>query len=745
MTARWIAAPGADPQHPLLRTTFEVPGEVARATLLVSGLGVFHAHLNGQPVADTELEPGQTNFARTALLCSYDVTSLVHPGRNAIGIELGRGFYAMDQENVWDWHRPPWRDSLRAVAELHLELADGTTQVVETGPDWQATTGPITRDSMYGGEDYDAALDPGPWTEADFDASGWDAAVEVDFPDGAPTLRPQVNEPVRVVERLAPSWTRLGDGRWVADFGSVLAGFCNFHWTGAGEITFSAAHGERLEDDGSVYHTNDLVTGTFQVDHVHLDEQHRTFQPRFSYRGFRYVEVSTSSTAEVSPDPTVERSRDAEPSRDAGPEGLEVTALRITSDLPRHAEFACSDDFLTRFHEVMVLTLDNNLIHIPTDTPTYEKNGWTGDAQTAIPAILTNYDAERFLVKWLDDIGESQLPSGQLPVIVPTSGWGLVPDWIAPEWTTVYPYLLDELITEYDRLDLAERHLDPVLASLDWHLGLRDDAGLVDSTLGDYLSPGGFSRAPEDRRLTASLFLARALQSAATVCRRAGRDAEAERREAQAAELIAAVNTTFLTDDGYTTSETEYRQTSNALALALGAVPSDRVQQVVDTLVADIDARDTHHHVGHIGARYLMQALSNHGQVDVALRVLRRDTAPGWKPWLEAGNSTWMEMWDQPRSRCHYFMGTPAIWLYEDLAGLRRGPDGWRHFTVRPRLDTDVTWVRFTRGTPYGTVAVDWDTARGTLRLDVPDECTATVELPSGPTELTAGQHELPI
>lgn len=732
MTARWISAAGADPQHPLLRTAFEVSGEVSGARLVVSGLGVFHAHLNGSPVSDTELEPGQTNFSRTALLCSYDVTSLVTPGPNALGIEVGRGFYAMDQENVWNWHRPPWRDSLRAIAELHLTHADGRTEIVETSSSWKASCGPVTRDSMYGGEDYDASLEPGDWTRAEFDDSGWAPCVEVDFPDGAPELRPQTHEPVRVVETFAPIWTRLDDRRWVADFGSVLAGFCRYLWSGSGAIEFTAAHGEKLNADGSVFHESAHVTGPFQVDAVRFDADRRTFQPRFSYKGFRYVEVDLDRDAST-----------GERVESDGPVGLTLTGLRITSDVPRHGSFACSDPYLTRFHEVMVRTLDNNLVHIPTDTPTYEKNGWTGDAQTAIPAILTTYDAERFLAKWLDDIGESQLPTGRLPVIAPTSGWGASRGWLAPEWTTVYPYLLDELVTEYGRADLVDRHLDPALASLDWHLGELDADGLVNSDLGDYLSPGGFTRAPEDRRLTASLFLTEGLRAAARVCRRAGRHDEAVRRDDRASALVTAVNATFLTEHGYRTSETEYRQTSNILPLALGAVPADRVQLVVDSLVADIHARDVHHHVGHIGARYLMQALSRHGHAGLALRVLRRDSPPGWKPWLDAGNSTWMEMWADPRSRSHYFMGTPAIWLYEDLAGLRRGPDGWQTFTVRPRLDTDVTWVRFTRGTRFGPVEIDWDTVRGTLRLTVPPGCAATVELPGRTSDVADGTHEL--
>ena len=170
-TASWITAPGTDPQHPILRTRFTPRDRVTSARLLVSGLGAFHAHLNGSRVSADELAPGQTHFGTTVLLNAYDVTDLMNQGANALAVEVGRGFYAMNTPNVWGWHAPSWKGSCRALAELHLEYADGSTEAIITGPHWKASTGPITADSMYGGEDYDCRLDLGDWTSADFDDS----------------------------------------------------------------------------------------------------------------------------------------------------------------------------------------------------------------------------------------------------------------------------------------------------------------------------------------------------------------------------------------------------------------------------------------------------------------------------------------------------------------------------------------------------------------------------------------------
>jgi alpha-L-rhamnosidase len=718
-TASWITAPGQDPQHPLLRTTFTPRDHVTSARLLVTGLGAFHTHLNGARVSADELAPGQTHFGKTVLLNAYDVTALIEEGDNALSVEVGRGFYAMTTPNVWGWHTPPWKGSCRALAELHLTYADGTTEMISTGPHWKASTGPVTADSMYGGEDYDARLDPGDWTAAGFDDSTWDDALIAAFPEGAPTITPAEHDPVRMVETFAVSWQQLGPRSWVADLGSVIAGWCRYELLTDDPITITATHGERLRADGSVDNDNEHVTGAMQVDHLRLDHDHRRFSPRFSYKGFRYVQVD---------------------GLDDVPRHLELTGERVTASMPRWAEFGCSDPYLERFHQAMVRTLDNNLIHLPTDTPTYEKNGWTGDAQTALPAILTSYDAERLLTKWLNDLRDAQRPDGWLPVIAPTPGWGFE-GWQSPEWTTVYPHLLSELVAEYGATSLIDGHLEPVLASLRWELSRRDDDGLVDSVCGDYLSPGTPGPPPEDRRFTGSLFLARALHDAARLCRRTAADHTADELAAAADGMVAAVDRVFWDESAgcYRTSTAEYRQTPNLLAVGMGFAPPDRRDRVVASVVADLESRDRHHNIGHIGSRYLMPVLADHGHAQLALDVLRRDGTPGWKQWLDQGHLTFMEMWESPRSSCHYFHGTPAIWLYEGLVGLRRSAEGWQHFTVTPQLDTDVRRARLNRGTRRGTVSVDWDLDRGTIEVQVPDGSTATLRLPGRTVDLSPG------
>ena len=173
----------------------------------------------------------------------------------------------------------------------------------------------------------------------------------------------------------------------------------------------------------------------------------------------------------------------------------------------------------------------------------------------------------------------------------------------------------------------------------------------------------------------------------------------------------------------------------------MGFVIPERAERVVTSVVTDLEARDRHHNVGHIGSRYLMPVLAAYGHAQLALDVLRRNGSPGWKQWLDQGHLTFMEMWDEPRSSCHYFHGTPVVWLYEGLVGLRRSAEGWRRFAVTPQLDTDVTRARLSRGTRRGRVVVDWDLDRGTIEIEVPDTSSATLQLPGRTIELGAGRN----
>lgn len=757
--ARWITAPGEDPQNPLLRLAFALDAPPVSARLLVTGLGTFRAHLNGSPVSAGRLDPGLTDPRKRVQVCELEVAELLHHGQNVLAIELGRGFHAMSTPNEWRWHLAPWRGPVRAWAQLRADLADGATRAVSTGPEWRTRPGPVTFDSMYEGETFAPAEDTQAWLLPDYDASRWEPVLVDRHGSGSrrgrraaePVMQLQAQEPVIEHGELVPTVVSSSPERLVLDMGRVIAGWCRF--TLAAEVgaeaaprDFVARHAEKLRADGAVDDVNEHVhTDRFQQDRVRLEPGFaRSFAPRHSYKGFRYVQLEPVA-GDLS--------------------GIEVTGVLAWADLREVSTLESSEPYLEQFDAAMRASLRNNLHHVPTDSPSQEKNGWTGDGLTALAAMTTSFDMRRMLRKWLVDQVDTQRPDGSLAVIAPTPGWGYEELSPAPEWTCLLPALVDELATEYGDLEPLQRHGAAAAAYLDHEFGRRDEDGLVSGVLGDYLTPGSPGPAPEDKRLSASLSVAGALRALAHAMDLAAAEGPvavgpwttaepvvegvpaAQELRSRARALEQAVNTVFLDAergryrDPGPGGVTGYRQTSNLLPLACGIVPAEQIEAVVAGLVADIAARDDHHDCGHLGVRFLLPVLSAHGHGALAWRVLSAPTAPGWRAWLEAGNSTFMEMWEDPRSCSHYFMGTPVTWIHEHVAGLRRGPDGWQEFLVAPDPDVPVGSVSLARRTGLGEITVEVERPERTLTLVVPEGSRARVVLPGLERILDAGEH----
>ncbi|WP_227488097.1 family 78 glycoside hydrolase catalytic domain [Brachybacterium subflavum] len=806
--AAWItASPGvADPHAaPIFRRAWDLPSPIARATLHVSGLGTVLAWVNGHPASEQRLAPGLTNAAVAARAVSWDVTAQAAGStRVCLAAELGRGFFDLHSPEVWMWSEAPWRASPRLTAELHVTCEDGSEHVLPTDETWRCGTGGLRFDSLYEGETWDEALEPHGWREPGFEdseddegtgdtensecpgshdthaSSQW-APVTVLAPDPAPSaalprpraareiptaglpLREAMAEPILGQETLLPTWTDLGDGRFVGDLGRVVAGWTRLEPLTDERLEVTLVHGERLADDGSVIAENAFIpTGRFQRDEVALEG--RPFESHHTYKGFRYVEV-----------------RGAVPGRDA-----EILGRAAWAGVPLVGGTESSDPTLAWLEEAFVATVRANLHWVLTDTPTYEKNGWTGDAQVALPALLTRFDLRRFLTSWLDDFLDAQREDGSLPVIVPSAGWGYGDGQCAPapEWTTLYPVLVDALEGEYG-LDLWPIHGEAVEDYLDVELGRLDADGLAVGILGDYLSPGADGPPPEDVRLESSLLLHRALD----VIARAGRSIHRERYARARDELAAHVLRVFfdaerslfasaplhgsprLADGDAASAPPEsparsgpgvptdpgFRQTPQILALASGIVPAGHVDAVRAHLVEDIRARGDHHDAGCLGMAHLGGVLVQAGRTDLALAVARNPAPPSWESWRLAGHRTLLEMWVEPvRSRAHYFMGAGVDFVARDLVGLHRTAPDWATFELRPVLVPGIDrlavehrgiragWVQGADGDLCGDAdgACDLGISRSTVHLTVPDGSRALVHLPDGRRlEVGPGEH----
>lgn len=750
--AAWITAgaPADGSQAaPVFRREWVLPAPATNGTLHLAGLGSANATINGHPLDDTCLGPGLSTYSVAARASTTDVSSRL-AGAEAVvlAIDLGRGFFDMHTPEVWLWSTAAWRDTPRLTAELHVKCADGSSHVLVSNNTWRTSTAGLRFDSLYEGETWDETLEPTGWRELGFDDAAWRYAIEVtehpmagtthrryarEVPTTGLPLREVIAEPIRVTETIQPEWTALTDGRMVGDVGRVVAGWARVTPLVNDPLELSITYGEQLADDGSVIAENRFIpTGRFQRDDLVLVG--RPWEARHSWKGFRYIEVTGAEVGNQ----------------------VMIEARSIHADVRQTGGIETSEATLSWLDRAFINTVKANLHWVPTDTPTYEKNGWTGDAHVALPAMLTRFDLSRYLASWLDDFIDCQLADGSLPVIVPSAGWGYgsSPCSPAPEWTTFYPVLVDALVNEYG-LDLWPLHRDGVIAYLRYELGRIDEDGVSVGILGDYLSPGTGGPPPEDVRLEASI----ALWSALDVTSRAlaGSPEALEFSEARD-RLAEAINRTWLdTERGVYSpvalvgiraqqagddDDIGYRQTPNVLALDAGIVPETCRAAVLEHLVDDIEARSAHHHVGCLGGARLYSVLVRNGRGDLALRVATNPTGPSWESWRLAGHQTLLEMWVEPvRSRAHYFHGAGLRFVEDDLVGLRRLAPAWKRFEFAPRIVEGLDDIECRRG----PITAGWQRSNGTvtLRICVPNGASAEVLLPGGTRhEVGGGTYE---
>lgn len=722
--AAWIGAPGPTPAAPLLRTTFAIDGPVAEAYLVVGAGGYAHAELDGAPLGPGVLAPGFTDYDVTAQYTVVDVTERLTPGAHALGLELGRGFFGMRGRNTWNWETAPWHADPCARVLLVIRSAQGVRTVV-SGADWRVADGPTTFDDLYAGEDYDARRARPGWSQPGFDDTAWQAAAVVAGPRGIAVAQRQ--PPIEIAAVLEPvAVTELDPGRWVVSFDRVIAGWVEIDADGpAGEVV-ELRFGETLRDDGTPNCVDEkgYFDGRFQTDTLTLAGGPVTWHPRFTWHGFQHVEV-----------------------RAARLPGIRAHVVHTRA--PRTGAFSSSSRLLDTVHDLTVRTVLNNLHGIPTDTPKYEKNGWTGDGMLGARLMLQNLDTHELLAKWSADIAASRHGEGAPQVIAPHGGWTM--DWSpAPTWHSALLLVPWELYLQ--RGD--ERVLRDVWPDARDYLRFelaRTVDGIADTTLGDWVSPEtdpGGGNAPEDRRVAATAFVIAMCDTAAAMTRVLDEPVD-EWTDAAARGRAAFVERFWHEASAEVRGEGDegYRQAHAVLALAFGLLHEDARQRAADRLARDVAERGDHLSTGALATKYLLPVLTEWGHADRAAAVALQTTYPSWGYWVEQGATSLWEHWKpESRSRGHYFLGTIDDWLFSHLAGLEPVEPGWRRARIAPRVvGHGIERAAASLVTPYGELATDWrhDGDEIVLACRVPVGVTADVELPGTRITLGSGAHEV--
>ncbi len=723
---------------PLLRHEFAVRPGVRRARLYVTSLGVYEAQINGAVVGDHVLAPGWTSYAHRLRYQTCDVTGFIKGGRNAIGAILGDGWYR-GRLGFRGGRRNIYGDRLALLAQLEIEYEDGTAERIVTDESWRAATGPILASDIYDGETYDARLARGGWSAAPYDDGGW-AGVRL-VPRDLATLVAPSGPPVRRIETIAPvAITTSPSGRTIIDFGQNLVGRLRLNLTGRAGQTITLRHAEVLEN-------GELCTrplrGAKATDCYTLAGGVETWEPRFTFHGFRYAEV------------------DGWPGERASLLAADaIRAVVCHSDLERTGWFECSDPLVNRLHENVVWSMRGNFLDLPTDCPQRdERLGWTGDLQVFAPTACFLYDAAGFLRSWLADLAaEASAAGGAVPIVVP---YMLAePVWLAAAWgdaAVIVPWML------YQRYGDAGILADQFASMAAWVDAVARAAGetrlWAGRQLGDWLDPKAPPDRPGDAR-TASEIVATAYfaRSAELVCQAAevlGQDADAIHYAALAAEVRAAFARTYVTPAGRMVSDAA---TAYALALQFALLPTVEQRQGAGRRLAElVAAEDYRISTGFVGTPLICDALCGVGEVETAYRLLLQTECPSWLYPVTMGATTIWERWDsllpdgsvnpgQMTSFNHYALGAVADWLHRTVAGLAPAAPGYRRILVRPNPGGGLTWARARHRTPYGPAECSWRIEGGSMMVDVeiPPNTSAEVHLPGQPGEqlqVGSGRH----
>ncbi len=690
-----------------LRREFALKDRTALAMIFISGLGHYELRLNGKKVGTSVLDPGWTDYGKKALYASYDVTGLVRD-QNVVGVILGNGRHT----------RSYGYDAPKLTCRIEVEYESGERDVLFSDESWRTSGGPLQENGIYFGERTDARILIDGWDQPGFDDRTWEkAAPAVGYP-----LVSQMMPPVRVTETLAPrSVRRTADGASIFDFGQNFSGWTRLHVEGPMGVEVRLRHAELLNEDGTLNlgpNENAEATDVY----ILRGGGPEVYEPKFTYHGFRYVEMSGYP---------------GEP----GPDAIE--GLFVHSDVERTGEFHSSNALIDRIHRNVVWGQLSNLMSIPTDCPQRdERHGWLGDAHLSAEEAAFNFDMAAFYTKFLDDIRLAQKEDGSLPDVVPPYLPRLYP--ADPAWSSAYATLVELLWDHYGDRRVVAAHYASLRKYVDF-LGRSADRNIIRSLgkYGDWCPPGGIVPKKTPLDLTSTWYYYHDVLILARLAGVLGRNEDAQQYSRLAVSIKSAFNDVFLGESQYAAVrvspvDTYPNQTSNALPLYLDMVPEGHKDKVVASLLQSVvRQQDYHVDTGILGTRYILDVLTEAGEVETAFRMATHKSYPGWGYMLAEDATTLWERWEKltghaMNSQNHIMLGSIDGWFYRVLAGLSPLLPGWKAVRVRPHVPGDLASVEARLDTVAGRVAAAWQRTDETFSLEVaiPAGATGEVHIP---------------
>lgn len=739
--------PEADRTAPmLLRQEFIVAGPVSRARLYVTAHGVHEVEVNGARVGDDTLSPGWTSYPTRLRYQTYDVTALIAEGANAIGSWLADGWYR-GRLGFHGGEFDRYGDRTALLAQLEIDLADGSRQVVVTDESWRAAPGPVTFSSLYDGETHDARLEVAGWSEPGFDDADW-RAVEVVERDPVTLVAPD-GPPVRCTEERHPASAWLSpSGAVLVDFGQNLVGRLRVEVEGHSGASIVIRHAEVLEH-GELC-TRPLREAAATDTYVLAGNGVETWEPRFTFHGFRYAEIS------------------GWPGDQPVHEVLEGVVARVYhTDMRQIGAFECSDPTVNRLHDNVVWSMRGNFLDIPTDCPQRdERLGWTGDIQVFAPTAAFLYDCTGMLSSWLKDLAAEQLPDGNVPWYVPYIP--TIPMWTPPQpgavWGDAAVLTPWDLYVATGDTDILARQYESGRAWIDLALTMTAEDGVWDHggyQLGDWLDPAAPPEDPAaaltDPYLVATAYLAHSTQRLAQIADILGKRDDHVRYAALAQKIRRGFRHRYVTDGGLLSSDT---QTAYALVIAFDLLDADLTAAAGERLADLVRKAGNRIATGFAGTPLVTEALSLTGHSATAYDMLLERECPSWLYAVDQGATTIWERWDSllpdgsvnpgnMTSFNHYALGAVASWLHRRVAGLAPEEPGYRVIRFAPQLDGPITSARARHHTPYGPASISWeligDRTRVEVDLEVPPGTTGHLVLGGREIEVVPGRHQFTV
>lgn len=697
---------------PYLRKSFSLTKKIRSGLLFVSGMGHYTASINGQKIGQAFLAPGWTEYDKTILYNTYDITDQIQSGNNVLGVQLGNGFYSVSQERYVKGTGS--YGSPKMIALLKLQYTDGSFEYIVSDGTWKTYPSPVVFNNIYGGEDFDATQLQKGWDTNSYYDSEWKPAVLTSLPKGK--LRPEIDYPVTLGDTVtAQSIRRLDENTVLYDFGQNLSGIPKLLIKGKPGQTIKITPSELLFKDGRV-NQYDGVTPHFYQYTIGSDQE-ESWHPEFTYFAVRYLQVEGAVL------PT-------EHAASGKPLLTDLKLLHNRNSTPSNGYFSCSDSLFNRIFSLVDWAVKSNLQSYITDNPQREKLSWQGEQNFMRTAINYNYDMYNMYRSLIQSVQDAQHANGLIPDIAPEYMQFDGPFVDSPEWGTTGILNLWFLYKFYGDTSIIRKSYS-MMKSYAQYLEGKSKNHLLWYGLGDWLDVG--NKTPMG--LTASAYYYKSIRCLADMAGMIGQAADASYYSTLAQNIKAAFNKIFFKRETgiYATGS----QTAMAMPLALGLVEEQEHARVLKNLVTQIERVDSNRlTAGDVGHKFLVRVLFENNLADVLYNITHREDAPGYAYQLNRGATSLVETWDGKGSHNQLAMGHILDWFHEGIVGISQEKNSiaFKHILIKPQPVGALNAANGGFHSPYGWIRSNWQKAEKqfSIQLEIPVNTKASVVLPAG-------------